>query len=469
MEGACFMWRSWMGCCALALAVSPAQSQTLEELKKENEQLKARIKALEAERKPLAVIVSYNPTTAVLVVKIGERERTVRLTPDTHVHDENRREVRPANRAEKLKPGVKVELVEEDGELVTVNIGGGGHAQDHKHDHAQNGEWKYVDPVKPGWWKPSDEYRPYSWAPPPSEGFFKDLLCGRFVDTHRSSGGTPWIHPFTIEPAHLHRDMYFFYKYAKDAEGSLTDEHELEVHFDWAITRRLGVTIGAPYLGLIDPFEQSTGFGDLEVAPRVVLIESESFFLTANLLMTIPTGDSSRDLGLGEMTMSPSLITWHDLGCCHLPWRNWNTLFLNFGTEIGVESGDKLLTYAVVYSHSFLGPKLIIPHHHGNGDGHEGHEGHDGHQSHDHNGQHKTGGTISHFGPAYPPGLTSLLLEFNGQTELQGDRITFLQMLTGFSYILTENLEFRFGVNFPLNRTSEQQDAQYILSFGYFF
>lgn len=68
-----------------------------------------------------------------------------------------------------------------------------------------------------------------------------------------------------------------------------------------------------------------------------------------------------------------------------------------------------------------------------------------------------------------PVGLTNFILELNGQTELQGEQQTLLQFLTGFSYVLTECAELRFGVKFPLNRTNEQMDVQYIFAFTQIF
>jgi hypothetical protein len=473
--------------CALALVVftSQASAQTYEELKKENAELRARIKALEAAQGALGVIVSYDHSSGKLVVQIGDRQRTLELKPRTHVHDPEGYEVRGPERIDKLKPGVRVEIVEEDGQLQEINIGGrraGAHKHDHKHDHKHehaddhDGHYHFVDPVYPGWRRPTDEYRPYSWMPPPSEGFCKDLLAGRFVETHRSPSGTPWIHPFTIEPPQLHRDLFFIYKYLKDAEGGEIDEHEAEFHLDWALTRRLGFAFAVPYLGLIGPDEQATGFGDLEFGPRVVFIEKDRFFLSSNVIFTFPTGDEDRDLGAGETTMAPFLTAWADLGS-HGSWRNWNTLYVNVGPEIGLKSGDTSMSYTVVLAHTLLGPRLFFPHQHGNGNGGHQHANGNGHQHANAHGQaghaeHGHGGArnvMSHFGPAYPPGLTSFILEFNGQSELQGERATFLQLLTGLAYSMTESGEFRFGVNFPLNRREEQFDVQFFIAFSYLF
>ncbi|MCS7160077.1 MAG: hypothetical protein RMJ19_06360 [Gemmatales bacterium] len=323
--------------------------------------------------------------------------------------------------------------------------------------------YRYVDPYPPDWWKPQDNYRPYSWQPPPSEGFLRDLFFGPVVDTHRSPRGTPWVHPFTIEPAQIHRDLFFFYKFTKNAEGSPVDEHELEVHLDWGLTRRFGFVLAAPFLGLEDPAGHQTGFADMEFAPRIVWIESERFFLASNILFTFPTGDEGRGLGRGETTISPFLTTWQDIGSWRfVPWRNWNQIHLNFGPEVGLESGDTTLLYTVVYAHSFLGPRLIPPHfHHFHAHHHDNHNHH-----HSHNGED---GIISPVGPAYPEGLVSLLLEFNGQTELSGDRFTYLQLLTGVNYALTESAELRFGINFPINQFSRQMDVQYIFAFTWVY
>lgn len=409
---------------AVALYCSDARAQSYAELVEQHRELTARLRAMEA---------------AGLAGTQAPRGDDSAHAHESDGHGESR-------------PGHGDEAHNE-------HEGHDGHGDD---EHGED-EWTWEDPFTPGWWRPSDEYRPYSWMAPPNEGFLRDLLRGQFVETHRSSSGTPWVHPFTIEPPHLHRDLFMFYKYTKDAEGTNIDEHELEVHLDWALTRRFGILVAAPFLGLIGPDEQATGFGDIEIAPRVMLIESERFFLATNIFITAPTGDDSRDLGTGETTIAPLLTSWHDLGSLdRIPWTHWNTAYLNVGPESGVSSGETSLVYTAVFAHSFVGPKLIFPHHHGNG--HGAGNGSHGEEAHEHR-----GGTISPMGPGYPPGLTSVIVEFNGQSEFFGERQTYLQFLTGVSYILTDSAEVRFGINFPLNRLEEQMDAQYILGFSYIF
>ncbi|GBD37635.1 hypothetical protein HRbin36_02771 [bacterium HR36] len=402
----------YCGCYALAwfiLTASffPARAQTYEELLRENAVLKERIRQLEAQL---------------------HRHRATSSDDHNHEHHEHQ---------ELITPRARVHL--------------------HPDDEAPPDTYRYVNPIPPKWWLPQDDYRPYSWMPPPSEGFIRDLLFGPVIDTHRSPRGTPWVHPFTIEPAQIHRDAFFFYKFTKNAEGSPVDEHELEAHLDWGLTRRFGFVLAVPFLGLEDPAGHQTGFGDIEFAPRIVWIESQRFFLASNIMFTFPTGDTNRDLGRGEATIAPFLTTWHDVGSWRIiPWRNWNQVHLNFGPEIGLESGDTSLLYTVVYAHSFLGPRLLPPHFH--------HTHDDTNHSHRHD-----EGIISPIGPAYPIGLTSLLFELNAQTPLNGTSATLVQLLTGVNYALTESAELRFGVNFPLNHLDRQMDVQYIFAFTWIY
>jgi hypothetical protein len=192
------MWRSSAGCCALMLAVSlPAFAQSYDELQRENQQLRVRLRELEA-----------------AVAKHGHDHKEDHADKEGHSHEH-----------------------EEPGERVC------------------EAHWRWEDPRYPGWCRPVDEYRPGSWMAPPSQGFCRDLFCGDFVETHRSTYCTPWVHPFTIEPAQIHRDAFFFYKFSKDAEGGPTDEHENEFHLDWGLTRRFGFTVAVPFLGLVGPEE----------------------------------------------------------------------------------------------------------------------------------------------------------------------------------------------------------------------
>lgn len=263
------------------------------------------------------------------------------------------------------------------------------------------------------------------------QGGFFDELFEPVHHTHFTDLGTPFVHPFNFEPPQIHQDAFFIYKYTQNTiDGE--NEHESEAHLDWALTKRLGFVLAAPLLGLEDATgTQSAGIGDIEFGPRAMLINQDKFILASNLFMTFPTGDETRGLGAGEMVISPYLTTWHDLG-------NWNTLLFNVGPNIGLESGETSMSYAFSLTHSWLGPVLI---------------------EQDHHGDHDAGGH-QHF----PPGMTSLYLEMTGETELGGAERTFVELMPGVSYVLTESAELRFGVLMPISE-SQRFDAQYFTSF----
>ena len=268
-----------------------------------------------------------------------------------------------------------------------------------------------------------------AWA----QGGFFDEVCAPIHHTHFSELGTPFVHPFNFEPPQIHQDAFFIYRYTKNTiDGE--NEHEAEAHLDWALTRRLGIVIGAPLLGLEDATgTQSAGPGDLEVAPRVMLIEQDKFILASNTFITIPTGDASRDLGAGESIISPYITTWHDLG-------NWNTLLFNVGPNIGLDSGMTSMSYAFSLTHSWVGRELLEA-------------DHDAEHAHDE-------GPQVHFSP----GMTSLYLEMTGETETTGAKRTFVELMPGISYVLTEHAELRFGVLLPVSPT-QRFDSQYFTSF----
>ena len=205
---------------------------------------------------------------------------------------------------------------------------------------------------------------------------------------------------------------------------------------DWALTERLGFVFAVPLVGNEEADgTQNMGIGDLEIAPRIMWVERDRFIMASNIFITVPTGDETRDLGAGEVVISPFFTTWHDLGNC-------NTLLLNFGPEIGMNSGDVSFRYDFSLTHSWLGPALL-----------------------------ETATTttkkrtmVVHF----PPGLMTLYLEMNGETEMQGDERTFIELMPGISYVLTECAEVRLGVLFPVSKT-QRFDRQYFFSFTWIY
>ena len=287
----------------------------------------------------------------------------------------------------------------------------------------------------------------------PEQAVGESLLAELFQpwpERHASPHGTPYRHALNVEPAYLHRGLLFNYRVTNNADGD-TDEQEFELHFEWALTKRLGLAIEAPLISL-DPVveDNTTGFGDIAVAGRVLLVDRHRFFLSANIEVETPTGDEDRGLGRGEAALAPTVLWWLDLGC-------WTVFQGQFGPEIGLESGETELLYRFSLARSWQGPVLCPcrhAHHFGNG-GHAaaGHEDHH-HSGHDHNDH-------SHH---HPPGLMTAYLESTGTTSLSdAEEGTHFDMTTGIGYGLTEHLELRAGYRFPLYRP-EAFDGQFIFS-----
>jgi len=276
-----------------------------------------------------------------------------------------------------------------------------------------------------------------------ADGLFdKDFLDEVFAPihhTHFSELGTPYVHPFTFEPPQIHQDAFFIYKYSANTnEGS--DEYEAEAHLDWALSKRLGFVFAVPLVGNQEADgTHNVGMGDLEIAPRVMWIEQDKFILASNLFITVPTGDETRDLGAGEVTLTPFITTWHDLG-------NWNSLLLNFGPEFGADSGDTSMIYSFSLTHSWLGQAIL---------------GEDEHIEQDAEGGHNH---AQHF----EPGMKTLYLEMNCETQLYGEEQTLIELLPGFSYVLAESAELRFGVLFPISEV-KRFDRQYFASFTWIY
>ena len=267
---------------------------------------------------------------------------------------------------------------------------------------------------------------------------FVDEVFAPIHHTHFSELGTPYVHPFTIEPPQIHQVVLFIYKYTQNVGGS--DEFEAEPHVDWAFTKRLGILFASPLVGNRQPDgTQNVGPGDLEIAPRVMWIERDRFILASNFFITVPTGDATRDLGVGETTLAPFITTWHDLG-------DWNSLVLNFGPEIGAESGDTSMIYSFSLAHSWLGESIL---------GEEEHIEHEEEGGHEH---------ASHF----KPGMRTIYLEMNGETQLDGAEQTLIELLPGFSYVLAGSGELRFGVLFPVSEV-KRFDRQYFASFTWIY
>ena len=287
--------------------------------------------------------------------------------------------------------------------------------------------------------------------------FLRELLTPSSGE-HASPNGTPYVHSFFVEPAYLDRDLLIDYRFGYGFDGD-TDEQELEFELEWAFTERFGMVLEAPVVGLnpeIGPSE--SGFGDLAVGGRLLLVDRPCLLVSSLLEIELPTGNEDRGLGRGEAVLAPFVLWWMDLG-------NWTTFQGQFGPEIALESGETELLYLLSLNHSWQGPVVFssacccCPGHRRHNtrvfhsDDEHGDEGFHTDESHNHDDH-------SH----HSPGLVTLYLETTGVTSLTDpDEGTRFEIVPGIGYTLTEEWEIRFAGRFPLFKPARMH-SQYILS-----
>jgi len=225
-----------------------------------------------------------------------------------------------------------------------------------------------------------------------------------WVHRHANSRGTPFLHAFGVEPAFLERDVILDFRRTTSEHGR---EMEAEAEVEWAFTRRLGVVFEVPFLQVNEKGGQDhSGLGDLAIAPRALLVDSDEFLMSFNLAVSVETGDEDRDLGAGETLLAPSFSFWMDLMDVG---ENPLTLQVQVGTEHGLSSGDTELFYNAALGLPFLG----------------------GDKNH---GEHLR------------EGMSLLAVELTGRTVLDGpDETTTAEVLFGAGIAVTERLVLRAG------------------------
>ena len=230
-----------------------------------------------------------------------------------------------------------------------------------------------------------------------------------FEHIHASKNGTPYVHSFGIEPAFTGRDLFIDHTFIN---GDGFTEHETELELEWAFTKRLGMIVEIPYVWEDEEgISTKSGFGDLAIVPRALLIESDRFLLTAQAEIALPTG--SRNFG-GETAIAPGIAMWNDLG-------NHFTLNSIVAVEHGFDADETELVYGVGLVKSF-------------GENHAGHD-------HAHN----------------STDILHLHLEVTGSTPLNGtDKGDInLEGLVGVTYGLTQNCDIRAGYFFPITNPND--------------
>jgi hypothetical protein len=254
---------------------------------------------------------------------------------------------------------------------------------------------------------------------------------------HFSRLGTPYTHLYLMEPAFLDSDIFLNYNYTR-SEGE--EEQEAEIEFEYALTRRIGLIVELPYRHINpEPGRSREGLGDLALGTRLLLVDTEKFILSAVFESELPTGRRKDGFSEKEITLSPNLVFWRDLG-------NWLTFSGRIGSEHGTKTGTDTILFNGGLSYALLGPAFLEA---------SGHKD-DGH---------------GHADSSFPPGLISLTLEAAGATPMSGrDRgKTTLEFLTGIAYALNDRFEIRGAVRFPLIEYTKEFNNGYLFSLVYHF
>ena len=230
-----------------------------------------------------------------------------------------------------------------------------------------------------------------------------------FEHIHASKSGAPYVHSFGIEPAFTGRDLFIDHTYVN---GDGFTEHESEIELEWAFTKRLGMIVEVPYVWEDEEgVATKKGLGDLAIVPRALLIEQDSFLLTAQIEVGLPTG--SRNFG-NETSIAPGIAMWNDLGSNY-------TLNSIVAVEHGFDADETEFVYGLGLVKSF-------------GENHAGHD-------------HAHDGT----------GMLHLHLEVTGSTPLNGaDKGDInLEGLVGLTYGIAQNFDVRAGYFVPLTSPND--------------
>ena len=234
------------------------------------------------------------------------------------------------------------------------------------------------------------------------------VLLEPFEHLHRSELGTPLVHSFGVEPAFTERDLFTDYRY-RSSDG--ITEHEIGFELEWAFTRRLGIIVEAPYLfESADGGADSSGFGDLAIVPRALVLERERLLLTTQVEVVAPTGTNGFG---GDTAIAPGVAFWLDLG-------DWWTLNSQLAIEhsFSEDASEAVFGFGLVKSWS--------------------------------SSAHASPDSHGHAGAA---GLFNLHLEVTGSVGLGGEDegVADVEGLVGFSYGLIPGMDIRIGYEFPLS------------------
>lgn len=123
------------------------------------------------------------------------------------------------------------------------------------------------------------------------------------------------MHGIRTEIDFIERSLEFQIADTRGADDGQVDELEFELELVYAISDRVVLIVGQPYI-FLDPINDAdtSGFGDLELGFRFLAFNGERDGVFFGLNMSVPTGDEDRDLGAGNTVLEPTALWAHDFG-----------------------------------------------------------------------------------------------------------------------------------------------------------
>jgi Putative MetA-pathway of phenol degradation len=120
-----------------------------------------------------------------------------------------------------------------------------------------------------------------------------------------------WINDFE---AFFNRNIFGIYTFT-DATPGHPDANNGTLTFETPLSRRYMFGIIVPFVNTLDArdgLQSAAGFGDITIENRVIVEETRSFTLSANLDVQTPTGEHS--VGYDRTILNPFLAVWTDVG-----------------------------------------------------------------------------------------------------------------------------------------------------------
>ncbi|GIW80256.1 MAG: hypothetical protein KatS3mg105_2063 [Gemmatales bacterium] len=154
---------------------------------------------------------------------------------------------------------------------------------------------------------PNDER---TWTPLPAATLFTEGWREPWIAPPAGSGGAPrqgWINVFD---GHFNRNGFFIYAFT-DGRANGGEMHEGLFFFQSPLSRRLYLTFIVPFVSISRgnfDLTDDEDFGDISIAPGVMIHESENLSVSGHLNIRTPTGEPETG---GELTrLFPNLQFW---------------------------------------------------------------------------------------------------------------------------------------------------------------